>query len=281
MTLQARTGGAVAEVATIAALPMYDFPELRPANDALWAAIRLRLEQQGVDAPRTLTRAADLNALWRDPGLLLAQACGYPLVTSLTGGGRLVATPRYHAAGCSGPFHRSAIVVPRHSPARRLADLRGGRCAVNDLASNTGMNLLRAEVAIAAQGRPFFAEVRLTGAHEASLRALACGLADVAAIDAVSFAHLASLRPELAAAVRVLAWSRPSPGLPLVTGLSTPPDVIALLREILDEVARDPALAQVRGALRLDGFNRLQDVHYRAVAHLAQSAVDLGYPTLA
>jgi hypothetical protein len=57
--------------------------------------------------------------------------------------------------------------------------------------------------------------------------------------------------------------------------------VIALLREILDEVARDPALAQVRGALRLDGFNRLQDVHYRAVAHLAQSAVDLGYPTLA
>jgi ABC-type phosphate/phosphonate transport system substrate-binding protein len=207
MTLPARPDVAVAQVAPVAALPMYDFPHLQPANDALWAAIRLRLHQEGVDAPGVLTRNHDLNALWRDPGLVLAQTCGYPLVTSLKAAVRLVATPRYRARGCSGPFHRSAIVVARESRARGLADLRGGRCAVNDLASNTGMNLLRAEVAREARGRPFFAHVRLTGAHETSLEAVASGRADIAAIDAVSFAHLGSLCPDLTAAVRILAWS--------------------------------------------------------------------------
>src|SRR5260370_30161994 len=41
----------------IAALPMYDYPELAPAHDALWAALADRLIAAGVsDPPLKLTR---------------------------------------------------------------------------------------------------------------------------------------------------------------------------------------------------------------------------------
>src|SRR5208337_3099340 len=64
--------------APIAALPMYDFPEIAAANDALWAAIAAGLKARGVGAPARLTRGEDIAALWRDPGLVFGQTCGYP-----------------------------------------------------------------------------------------------------------------------------------------------------------------------------------------------------------
>ena len=96
----------------LAALPMYDLPELRTANDMLWQAIVARLTDAGVDAvPRSLTRNVPLYVLWRDQRLLLAQSCGYPLVRSLQNAVVVVATPRYSALGCEGSSYRSVIVV--------------------------------------------------------------------------------------------------------------------------------------------------------------------------
>jgi hypothetical protein len=54
--------------------------------------------------------------------------------------------------------------------ATSLDDLRGGRCAVNDLGSNSGMNLLRAEIAPLANGKAFFKSVLVTGSHLAGQR---------------------------------------------------------------------------------------------------------------
>lgn len=44
-------------------------------------------------------------------------------------------------------FGQSAIVVRADHPAETLAELRGSRWVVNEAASNSGMNLLRAAVA--------------------------------------------------------------------------------------------------------------------------------------
>ena len=45
----------------IAALPMYDWPEVRGEVDAQWAAVRDELRKKGVNAPERLTRRnADL-----------------------------------------------------------------------------------------------------------------------------------------------------------------------------------------------------------------------------
>lgn len=266
---------------SIAALQMYAFPELQAANDALWAAVAARLRASGVaDVPAGLTRSSDLEATWRSPELLLAQTCGYPLTTRLRGRVQLVATPRYRGAGCEGPFRRSALVVRSHAPATRLADLRGARCALNDRSSDSGMNLLRAAVAPLAAGRPFFAQVLATGSHLASAEAVAGGDADVAALDAVTFAHLQALYPALTRRLRVLEWTARTPGLPLITAAGRDGRTLQALREALDAVAQDPRLADVRETLRLEGFSALPLNYYRLTLHLEARAWALGYPRL-
>jgi len=260
---------------------MYDLPELEAANDALWAAIAERLRAEGLDGvPERLTRGGSLEAIWTDPKLLLAQTCGYPLVTSLGERVCVVATPKYSAQGCDGAFYRSAVVVRGSDPARQLADLRGRRAAVNDLASNSGMNLLRAEVAPLAKDAPFFGAVTITGAHVASVEAVAAGEADVAAIDGVTWSHLQRRRPSTTQGLKVLSWTKAAPGLPLITA-ETDAGLLATLREALAQVARDAALTAVRERLLLDGFEILPEGAYDAILALERDAIAQGYPIIA
>ena len=54
----------------IAALTMYDLPEIRAATDAWWAAVAKHLSSAGVeDVPAALSRDRLAHDLWRDPGL--------------------------------------------------------------------------------------------------------------------------------------------------------------------------------------------------------------------
>ena len=270
-----------AELAPVASLAMYDWPELQAANDALWSAIAERLTGAGLaNVPRQLTRGAGLEGVWTSPALLLAQTCGYPLTTRLEGRVQLVATPRYRAPGCEGPFRRSAVVVRDDAPTQRLAELRGARCALNDPSSDSGMNLLRAAVAPLAERAGFFSEVTVTGSHLASAEAVAAGTADVAALDAVSFAHLRRHRPRLARRLRVLQWTERTPGLPLITAAGADAATLAALRGALDDAVRDPRLAGPRVLLLLAGFSALPLRYYRLTRHVADRAAALGDPEL-
>ena len=267
--------------ARVATLPMYDLPELEAANDEIWAALAARLQAAGVDGvPQTLARGGSLASLWADPQLLLAQTCGYPLIKGEIGPIQLVATPAYHAPGCEGPFHRSVVVVRADHAAASLADMRGTACALNDPSSNTGMNLLRSEVARLARGRAFFERIVVTGSHAASAEAVAEGTADLAALDVVTFAQLTRHRPQLMRRLKPLAWTTRSPGLPLITSVHTDRATLQALRDGLDEIARDPALRSARAELMLDGFHRLSKAHYHEVLYLEETAQTQGFPRL-
>lgn len=266
----------------IASLAMYDQPWLQATNDRLWSAIGSHLRSQGVaDLPPRLTRGVDLDDVWRSPRLLLGQTCGYPLMSELRETVQLVATPHYRAEGCSGAQHRSAIIVRADDPATTLPDLRGRRLGVNSFRSNTGMNLLRAAVAPYAEAQPFFGRVVLTGSHARSYAGVLSGKIDVAAIDSVTLAHLRSRYPRRAGAVRVLAWTAPSPGLPLVTAASTSPETIAALRSALASVAKDPALCDTLGSLLISGFEVLSLEDYEPVLSLEQASIAQRYLELA
>lgn len=269
------------KVTRAAALPMYDLPELEAAHDALWAAIAVRLRAECVaGVPERLTRTEPLESIWSDPNLLLTQTCGYPLMTSLHERVALVATPHYSAPGCDGPFYRSAVIVRADSPASVLADLRGARCAINELTSNSGMNVLRAAVAPLAQGRAFFGAALITGGHLASIGAVVSGEADVAAIDCITWAHWRRLQTAEAGLVRVLTWTECTPGLPYITAPATDVQTRAALSRALEDVAQDPSLSEVRATLLLDGFSYLPDSRYRVILDLERAAALQGYPVL-
>lgn len=261
---------------------MYDFPWLARANDALWAGIARHLRAAGLErVPDHLDRTRPREAVLRDPDLLLGHTCGYPLMTALRGVVRPVATPRYALPGCEGAWHRSLVVVREDAPYERLDQLRGSRAALNGFDSNTGMNLLRAAVAPLAGGRPFFADLLVTGFHLESLAAVRSGRADVAAIDCVTHGLAARHRPDLVAGTRVLAWTEATPSLPLVTRAAAPEAEVAALRSALDAAAADPDLAEARAALALEGFEVLPLAAYGRILELERAAAEAGYPTLA
>ncbi len=262
----------------VASLPMYDFPWLAEAHNALWASLRTSLRAAGVaDVPEALDGARPPRAIWRDPALLLGQTCGYPLLTELAGVLQVVATPIYELPGCDGALHRSFVVVRADDPAQSLAALRGRRCAVNSRDSNTGMNLLRALVASLAGGRPFFASIVETGAHLDSLRSVREGLADVAAIDCVTHGLAARHMPALLDGTRVLTATEANPGPPFVTAAETSSADVGDMRTALNETAASPVASE----LGLSGITVLALDSYAPVLAFERSAASAGYPALA
>jgi len=260
---------------------MYDLPQLKAATDALWQAITERLRSSGVTpVPATLNRTDDYAQTWANPALLLGQACGYPLLKHLQDKAQIVATPIYEATGCEGADHASLFIVNAKAQHRSLSDLRHSICALNGYDSNTGMNLLRAAIAPMAQGTAFFQSIVVTGAHYNSLKAVANGSADLAAIDSVSFAHFQHYEPTVTGCVKVIGQSAKTTTPPFITSSTTDAQTLAALRKALMDVGSDPKLEQLRSTLLINGFTEKTTADYAPILRLEQAATDLGYPSL-
>ena len=261
---------------------MYDLPLFRSATDELWSAIAQALRSQSMsDVPDALSRDAEPEALWTDPDLLLAQTCGLPLVTLLAGRVRFVATPIYSVDGCSGGDYRSWLVVRGGDGRHSIADLEGSVAAVNAPHSQSGANALAAMTAPVAKGRAFFADLRLTGAHTASLAAVRSGAADCAAIDCVTWALLAQSVPEVLAGLEILAASPPVPSLPFITGLERDDATIMTLRQALTTAGADPQAADACRSLGFAGIAATDAAPYQRVRDMLETSLSGGCNKLA
>ncbi len=264
----------------VASLGMYDHPAQHAANDRLWAEIARRLGARGIAAPAALDRSRPVEAIWRDPHLLLGQACGYPLVSDPALALRVVGVPVYDAPDCGAGEHVSYIVGRQGDGAATLADYRGRRAAINARHSNSGYNLLRAAVAPLARDGRFFGAVVETGAHRASIAAVLGGEADIAAIDALTYAALRRFEPDAIAGLRIVDRTASSATLPFVTARSTSIETVAALRMALADAATDPALGEARDALFLGHVIPGGVERYASVRAIEIAAIASGYPVL-
>jgi ABC-type phosphate/phosphonate transport system substrate-binding protein len=254
----------------LAALPMYDLPEVAHATDALWSALARRLRDAGLqDVPEELQRGVDPRRIWASPDLLFAQTCGFPLVHEFDGKLSLIATPRYAVPGCEGPTYRSRIVVRAQDARLRFADFAGATVAINAEDSHSGFNILRWRAAQEGPG-PFFGKVERTGAHLASLGAVQSGKADIAAIDCVTYALLERHRPGALQGIRVLEDTPAAPALPFVSAAGLRGDELRILRGALEETFADPQLVDVRATLLLRGIEEVPLARYEAIRDYAR-----------
>jgi len=265
-----------------ASLAMYDsLPPVQAANDRIWQGIRDRLRVAGFEAPDALDRAISYEGIWLQPDLVLAQTCGYPYVSHLKGKVRLVATPVFEFAGGKGTERVSFIIVPDTSMANSLEDLRGAVAAINDWGSNSGMNLFRAAIMPLAKDGRFFSEIRISGGHVLSIKAVQNGEADAAAIDTVTWGMLAKHRPDMLEGVRILADSPSGPGLPYITRLTASDAEVDALRKAITGTIADPAYADAINALGLKAIEVLGDEDYDRLDAHRREAERLGYPIIA
>ncbi len=268
----------VPEPGPVAGLPMYDWPEVHDAVDALWAAIVVRLGVAGVDAPDSLWRPTDVADLWSHPDLLVGETCGAQVAGEYRGRFEVLGVLDHAVDGCRPGDYRSVVVVRDDDPAEGLADLRGRVAVVNGRRSQSGCYALQSEVApLAVDGR-FFASVVESGAHRASIRAVAEGRGDVACIDAVSWLLALDHEPTVDG-LRILAWTDPLPAPTVVTGWAN-----GGLRDVLVAAVGEALTLvdlEVREALHLYGFVPRTAADYDVLADRLATATAAGYPTVA
>jgi ABC-type phosphate/phosphonate transport system substrate-binding protein len=242
---------------------MYDRPETAAANDRLWEGVRDRLGQ----GPGVLTRGGDLWAAWQSPDLILSQTCGLPYRARLHDRVRLVATPVHDLPDCPEGQYYSVFVVRADDPRARPQDFADAVLAYNEPLSQSGWAAPQAHAA--AQGFAF-GPTRRTGAHRLSAQAVAEGRADIAAIDALTWALIAR-HDGFAGALRVIGRTDPTPALPFITAMTRDPVPI---RAALSEAVAALSAAD-RATLGLRGVTFLPPEAYRALPIPASPAADL------
>ncbi|MEJ3663758.1 PhnD/SsuA/transferrin family substrate-binding protein [Pseudomonas fragi] len=257
-----------------AELAMYVAPQQVSQANEQWLTRILELLQQ----PRGDARGLDSLALWRSAHLLLSQTCGYPLLTQLRGQVQVIGRPQYEWSDSSGGEHCSVIVSRDADPRRDLGAFAGSRGVINDLHSNSGMNLLRHRLAPLQRGGRFFASVAVSGAHRQSLRWLREGWADLAAIDSVTFAYLARYAPAEVAGLRVVARTASSPTLPYITALNAGPDGAERIRQAMNTALQQ--LPEVAATLGLREVLPASEADYLKVLDYRQEATEFGYGVL-
>jgi ABC-type phosphate/phosphonate transport system substrate-binding protein len=97
----------------------------------------------------------------------------------------------------------------------------------------------------------------------------------------VTYAFWKHYRPEAAARVRIIAETPPSPAIPFVTSIATPPATVDILRAALRQVTSEPRYATVREGLMITDIVDVPDSAYRGLLDYEREAAELGYPQLA
>ena len=241
----------------IASLMMYRRPELDGEHDRFWALIRANLAAAGIGSPATLSQDLPEFDVWRDPELVLSQTCGMPYRLWLHDEVSLVGTPDYGLDGCPPGHYRSPFVVRRDDRRSALVDFRPARFAYNQTHSQSGY---AAPYNHLLDHGWWFDDRLHTEQHLESARSVAEGRADIATLDAVSWRLMQHHEP-FAANLRVLEWTEPTPGLPLITARGNDADAIF--------TATENAIAQLsdhdRDALGLVGLVRIPAEDYLAI----------------
>lgn len=220
----------------------------------------------------------DLVESWLSPQLLLAQTCGYPLMTRLRGQVRVLGRPVYELPNSANGDHCSLLMVRADDPRQDLAGFVGSVGLINGQDSNSGMNLLRHAVAPLQQGGRFFSHAIITGSHRQSLRGLQDKTGDLAAIDSVTYDYLARDHSDELSGLRILTRSASSPCLPYITSRSTPAAEAERIRLAMNQALVElPDLAMT---LAIGQVLAASEADYQRILDIEQQAADLGLPAL-
>ena len=242
----------------LAQLPMYDWPEISTATDALWHAIREALAIRGIPAPHELDRSHSAEDAWHSINLLLSQTCGLPLVKTLSKQVQVLGCFTYEGITPAGDYY--SVIITRASCGQDLTNMRGKRTAINGTDSYSGCLTLQCAVAPISSTGGYFSGVQVTGSHRESIRAVVNGSADIASIDCISW-QLAERYEPAVNTLKVIAQTPSRPSLPLITSCDKTDTVMEAMRAALAAavIALDDNTRALTG---ITGFLPLDDTAY-------------------
>lgn len=169
--------------------------------------------------------------------------------------------------------YRSLIITRADSRIHTFDDLAGKRFAFTDPLSTSGriypLALLKAR-----QQDPgtFFSSTTYTYSHDNSIKAVAEGIVDAAAVDSLVYDQWVSRNSDRGVEFRIIAESEWLPSPPVVVSKRVDPHLREALREALLTMDQDPEGKEILSSLGIDRFVLQSDEEYQPVRALAQQA---------
>lgn len=162
--------------------------------------------------------------------------------------------------------YRSLTIVRKDSGIESLEGLKDKRFAFTDPDSNTGHLVPRYVLAERSETpESFFSETFFTNSHDNSIRAVATGLADGAAVDSLVWHFMNDTDSRLAEATRVI-FESPEYGIPpVVVHPELSADIKRGLKEIFLSLDEDQDIRPLLTKLRIDRFDVGSDGAYDTV----------------
>jgi phosphonate transport system substrate-binding protein len=206
---------------------------------------------------------AEVNDLIRHRACDIAFTCTYPFVQAERDfGAELLVAPQINEK----ITYKSYIIVPSTSKTVSLLYLRGKRFASSDILSNSGW--LFPALWLFEKGEDperFFQEHVLTGSHDRSIRAVATGYVDGAAVDSLVYDYMVREDPSLREKTRIILKS-PDFGMPpVVAHPKMDPALKKSIIEILIDMHKTQGGKIVLKKLGIDRFVIPDDTLYDGV----------------
>ena len=165
--------------------------------------------------------------------------------------------------------YQAYIIVPQKSSAGEFRELRGTRFAFTDPKSNTG-KLVPTYMLARMRETPgsFFKKVIYTYGHDTSIKAVAEGVVDGAAVDSLIWDIFLRSHPEIATKVKIIAKS-PAYGIPpLVAVPGLDPLLKKTIREALLTMHTDPDGRKILASMNIDRFVLQPDNAYDTIREM-------------
>jgi phosphonate transport system substrate-binding protein len=209
---------------------------------------------------------AEINGMLRTGQLDAAFVCSGPYIDGhKLFGLELLAAPQAYGA----PVYHSYIIVGKDSQIGSFAELRGRRFAFTDPLSNTGKLVPTYMLAtINETPESFFEGFIFTGSHDKSIKAVAQGVADAAAVDSLIWEYLDSVNSEFTAKTRILEKSPPYAIPPVVVPRNLDPELKKRLRDAFLNAHNDPRGRELLDKMKIDKFVTIEDSAYDSVRQM-------------
>lgn len=209
----------------------------------------------------------EANQMLKDGKVDAAFVCSGPYVAGHDGFGlQLLAAPVVDGKS----VYRSLIIVPRSSPATSLASLRGKDFAFADPQSNSGKIVPTYMIGTQFGVTPerFFHKTFYTYSHDNSIKAVASGQADGAAVDSLIFQFDTSIMPQYTSKTRVLVQSDAYAIPPVVVPPGLSPGLKEQLRAAFLGADTDPAGKKFLTQLHIQRFVTIDDAAYDPIRRM-------------
>lgn len=167
------------------------------------------------------------------------------------------------------PYYYSYIIVPEYSNITSFKNLKNKTFAFTDPLSNSGK--LSPEYMILQMGEnpeKFFKMIFFTYSHDKSIKAVAEGMVDGAAVDSLVWEYLNATNPEITSKTKIIHISPPYGIPPVVVSKDIDPALKNNLSRILLNMHEDEKGRKILKKIMIDRFIKGNDSLYDSIREM-------------